>query len=84
MGTGLIEKQVIVQWYTPEEKMPEPCTFAVVTFSGKYKNMTCDHALGVAYWCDDGEGWCLDSGLELDGFTIHAWADLGPYKGGNE
>ena len=84
MGEGLIEKQVIVQWYTPEEKMPEPCTFVVVTFSGKSKNVTYDHALGVADWCDDGEGWCLDSYQNLDGFTIHAWADLEPYKGGNK
>lgn len=43
----MIEKQVIVQWYTPDEKMPEECVFVVVTYSGKARNVTYDHALGT-------------------------------------
>ena len=78
----MIEKQVIVQWYTPEEKLPEECVFVVVTYSGKSKNVTYDHALGIADWCGDGEGWMIDGLPEDAVFTILAWADLEPYKGG--
>ena len=79
---GLIERQVIVTWYTPEERPPEEDTYTVVTFSGHYKNITYDHALGIATWADDGCGWLLDGAPEGISFTVHAWADLEPYKGG--
>ena len=31
----MTERQVIVTWYTPEEKMPPEDLFVVVTFSGR-------------------------------------------------
>ena len=31
----MIERQVIVTWYTPEEKLPADDNFMVVTISGK-------------------------------------------------
>lgn len=30
----MVERQVIVTWYTPEEKLPEEDVFVVVTLSG--------------------------------------------------
>ena len=80
----MTERQVIVTWYTPEEKMPPEDLFVVVTFSGRDGNGIYEIAMGVATWSYDGLGW-LVTGLGEDAeFTIHAWADLLPYhsKGG--
>ena len=76
-----IERQTIATWYTPEERMPEEGIFVVVTFSGKYKHTTYDHALGVANWFNDGCGWEVDGLPERAEFTIDAWCDLEPYGG---
>ena len=35
----VVEKQVIVQWYTPDEKSPEIDTKVVATINGRYKNI---------------------------------------------
>jgi hypothetical protein len=78
----MIEKQVIVQWYTPEEKTPPEGDFVVVTFSGKAKNVTYDHTFGIAEWYGDKHGWYMEGLPEDAVFTILAWADLEPYKGG--
>lgn len=79
----MTERQVIVTWYTPEEKLPDDDDFVVTSISGKTGNMTYDHALVVAsYWY--GEGWLFD-GMDPEesdaNITVHAWCDLEPYKG---
>ena len=76
----MIERQVFVTWYTPEEKVPPEGETKVITFSGRSPNVIYDHAFGLAEWYDDGEGWDM-SGIDADltDFTIHAWADLEPY-----
>lgn len=76
---GMIERQVIVTWHTPEEKLPEEGLFVVVSFSGKAGNITYDHTFGIAEWWNDGDGWELYNAP--DEFTIHAWCDLEPYGG---
>ena len=80
-----IEKQVIVNWYKPSEKLPEEGTFVVVSYSGPLtKNVTCDHALMLAVWFNDGLGWSLEYGrksINIKNGIIHAWADLEPYMG---
>lgn len=77
----MIERQTIVTWYTPEEKMPKEGDITVVTISGKGgNNVTYDHAFALAEWYDDGLGWTLTD-IELDEFVVHAWADLKPYGG---
>ncbi len=35
----MVEKQVIVQWYTPDEKLPEMDKRVVATIDGRYKNI---------------------------------------------
>jgi hypothetical protein len=80
----MIEKQVIVQWYTPEEKMPEQYEMVPATISGvnKQGNLKWDNALVMASW-DSQCGWMID-GYELEEFaelTVHAWCDLRPYGG---
>ena len=42
------ERQVIVTWYTPEEKLPPDDGDVVVTFSGNYGQCSYRHALGLA------------------------------------
>ena len=76
----MFERQVIVNWYTPEEKMPEEGTFVVVTISGRAGNVIYDHTLAIGNWFEDGLGWEID-GEDFDELTVHAWADLEPYGG---
>lgn len=79
----LVERQVIVTWTRPDDRMPEPCVFVVVTVSAKLFRLTYDHALVIADW-DDKEGWWFEDSLlnqHQDLVTVHAWADLEPYKG---
>lgn len=80
----MTERQVIVNWYRPDEKLPPEGEIVVATISGKTRNITFDHALVLAEWFDDGEGWAIDDydfGLKGSSLTVHAWADLEPYKG---
>ena len=81
----MIERQVIVTWEDPKEKKPEPCVFVVVTVSAKLDGITYDHALAIADWCDDEDGWSFEDPMlerHADRVTVHAWADLEPYAGG--
>ena len=77
----VVEKQVIVTWYTPEEKLPPEHEWVVVSFSGKDGNATYDHAIGIANYAEDGLGWLMEVLSDDAEFTIHAWADLDPYEG---
>ena len=84
----MIERQVFVTWYTPEEKMPEEHYFVVATISLKADSVTYDHAFVIANYADDGEGyngWIFDDPIAnryADKVTIHAWCDLTPYGSG--
>ena len=75
-----IERQVIVTWFTPEEKLPEEdiCVLATVTATAGNKRFI--RTVLPVFYCKS-EGW-----YELDyGFTeltVHAWCDLDPYEGG--
>ena len=77
----MIERQVFITWYTPEEKMPPEDIFVVVTISGTGPYVKYDHALMLAEW-DSVEGWIID-GLNADTeeYEVHAWCDLEPYGG---
>lgn len=78
----MIERQVFVTWYKPDERVPEDGVFVVVTLSCKGPYTTYDHHLMIAEWWGD-EGWEV-VGLDTDTkeFVIHAWCDLEPYAGG--
>lgn len=81
-----VEKMVIANWYLPEEKLPsKDVDFVVVTFSGKNRNITADHALGVAMWSGvdpNEEQWTIEGWSGLSDIVIHAWCDLEAYQGG--
>ena len=79
----IIERQVIVTWYTPEERLPEEGIINVATVSAKIGNTTYDHAFVMAEWYDDEEGWYFHDELlnqtRTSNVTVHAWCDLEPY-----
>ena len=79
----MIERQTIVTWYTPKEKLPKEGEIVIVTISGCTKHVTYDHTFALAEWYSDGIGFELLSDT-LDEYTVHAWCDLLPYgiKGG--
>ena len=53
----------------------------VVTISGRARNVGFDHALEIAEYYKD-EGWFFENMVLNSGdLTVHAWADLEPYKG---
>ena len=78
MSKVLIERQVFVTWYTPDEKLPPEGLIVVATVSGHGANVTFDHAFVLAEWYAEGLGWNLTD-VTLSDFTVHAWCDLEPY-----
>lgn len=73
---SLIERQVIVTWHTPEEKLPEKGETVVATVSGRTRGAEYVSAFALLTW--DGIEWNLID-IHLDEFTVHAWCDLEPY-----
>ena len=74
-----IERQVIVTWFTPEEKLPEEdvCVLATVTATAGNKRFI--RTVLPVFYCKS-EGWYeLDYGFSE--LTVHAWCDLEPYEG---
>lgn len=82
---GIVEKQVIVEWYTPGKKHPEENTAVVATISGRTTSSErgevkhFDHAIVILFW-DFEMGWySMEYDFEL--LIVHAWCDIEPYKG---
>lgn len=50
MGKIAIERQVIVDWYKPEEKLPEPYLAVVATISGRRGHCHYDRAFALLEW----------------------------------
>lgn len=83
MSRPAIKRQVIVTWET--EKPPKPYVIVPVTVSMKAGHVTYDHAVIIADW-DEEDGWFFYDDLARqysNMVTVHAWADLEPYAGGN-
>ena len=80
LNKAAAERQVIVTWYKPAEKLPPVDCNTIITFSGKLQNAEYNHAFGIASYFP-GEGWMIDGMDEnaSDRMTIEAWADLDPY-----
>lgn len=73
----MIERQVIVTWYTPEEKLPEQNKFYICTISARSKSLRFDHVLMNLAW-DEDDGW-YSMEYYFEELTVHAWCDLEPY-----
>lgn len=78
----MIERQIIVTWFTPSEKLPEEDIGVIATISGEAGNITFDHAIVNLYWCEN-EGW-YSTDFSFSELIVHAWCDLEPYSGGND
>lgn len=80
LNKSAVERQVIVTWHKPAEKLPPKDCNTIITFSGKSQNAEYKHVFGIASYFP-GEGWMIDGMDEnvSDRMTIEAWADLDPY-----
>ena len=82
---GIVEKQVIVDWYVPVEKRPEEDTAVVATISGRTvasdrgEVLHFDHAIAILFWSADTGWYSTEYDFEL--LIVHAWCDIEPYKG---
>lgn len=75
----LIERQVIVTWYTPAEKLPPQDGLVICTINGEADGVKFDHAMVMLEWDDNDGWWSMDySFTELE---VLAWCDLEPYGG---
>ena len=87
MDKAAAERQVIVTWYKPEEKLPPEDEYVVITFSGRRNiNQLYIHALGIGVYYQ-GDGWLIDGmdEIESDFMTIEAWGGSGSiWNGGRE
>lgn len=79
MSRGMVERQVIVTWFTPAEKLPPEDTVVVCTINGQYGSMRFDRAIVLLSWCKD-EGW-YSTDYSFDTLEVLAWCDLDVYKG---
>ena len=74
-----VNRQVIVTWFTPEEKLPEEDIGVLATVTARAKNREFIRAILTVFYCKS-EGWYeLDYGFSE--LTVHAWCDLEPYEG---
>ena len=85
-----VERQVIVTWYKPEEKLPPDDRDVIVTFSGSTRECMYIHAFGIAKCCSECEyekpawgifGFSVGESMKMH---VEAWADLDPYGMGEE
>ena len=73
------------RWIPVTERLPKEWDSVLITFSGKYGNLTVVHAVGTGS-LDGINGWYFD---EIDGYTerlkVEAWMPLPePYKAESE
>lgn len=77
----MIERQVIVTWYDPADKLPEEDMIVIATVSGSAAGLKFERTpLPICYGGSKG-GW-YSLYIQLDDVTVHGWCDLEPYKGG--
>lgn len=76
----MIERQVIVTWYTPEEKLPAEDEGVIATVSGDVNGTIIFERAVLTVCYDKKEGWYSED-YNFTHLTVHAWCDLEPYKG---
>lgn len=74
----MIERQVIVTWYTPDEKVPESDLIVIATISGKADGIQFNHSFAPLIWT--GYDW-YSIDYDFRELTVHAWCDLEVYGG---
>lgn len=74
----MIERQVIVTWYTPKEKLPPEDEMVICTINGKAYGLIFENALVNLAYCTE-EGW-YSTEYEFDELKVIAWCDLKPFQ----
>lgn len=77
-AAAAIEELTRSRWIPADDHLPEPDVAVLVICSGKYKNVTLDRAVELAFWLSDEKGWCLESFPEIEDPQILYWAPLPP------
>lgn len=77
----MIERQVIVSWYDPADKLPEEDLIVIATVSGSAAGLRLERTNIPMCYGGSKEGW-YSPDLQLDEVTVYGWCDLEPYKGG--
>ena len=75
-AAAAIEELTRSRWIPADDHLPEPDVAVLVICSGKYKNVTLDRAVELAFWLSDEEGWCLESFPEIEDAKISHWAPI--------
>ena len=77
---GLVkERQVIVTWFTPQEKIPKADEMVICTINGTAKGISFNNAIVILGWCIE-EGW-YSMEYDFEELDVIAWCDLEPYGG---
>ena len=75
-AAAAIEELTRSRWIPADDHLPEPDVAVLVICSGKYKNITLDCAVELAYWLDEEKNWCLESFPEIQDAKISHWAPI--------
>lgn len=73
----MIERQVIVTWYKPDEKLPPEDIEVVCTINGKTDGVCFENAMVFLSWNKD-EGW-TSMDYFFNELEVIAWCDLEAY-----
>ena len=73
------ERQVIVTWTTPGERLPDPDMYVVVTVNAQAGGSSWENALMTGAYYDDTDEWEIVGLPEEADYEVVAWADLDPY-----
>ena len=74
----MIERQVIVTWYTPDEKLPPEGIEVICTINGKTDSVCFENAMEFLIWDKDTGWWSAYHGW-IKELEVIAWCDLMPY-----
>ena len=75
----MIERQVIVTWYTPAEKLPPENEIVLATVSGQNGFSRWSGAFALAKYTKK-DGWEIVD-YNMTCFEVIAWCDIDVYKG---
>lgn len=77
-----IREQEERRWIPVTERMPQSDNQVLVIVSGRWENITFDHAYELASWSAE-EGWIMEAWPELENPEVTHWMPMPePAKGG--
>ena len=74
------ERQVIVSWYTPSEKLPESDNIVLATVNAKAHGFIWNKTFMLLEYSHHDQCWyALDVEVKPDELEVLAWCDIEPY-----